>query len=80
LRGICKQEGIASSERFFTPAEVYSADEAFASGSVKEIMAVRSLDGRAIGSGAPGPITRRLATAYKKYVQEYCAQAKAHSK
>jgi branched-chain amino acid aminotransferase len=52
--------GIPTREERFTRDEVYLADEAFFTGTAVEITPVRELDDRRIGSGAPGPITRRL--------------------
>ena len=42
----------------------YIADEAFFTGTAAEITPIRSLDGIAVGMGAPGPITRRLQEAF----------------
>jgi branched-chain amino acid aminotransferase len=48
--------------------DLYTADEVFLSGTAAEIVAVSKLDGRAIGAGAAGPITRDLATRFRAYV------------
>src|SRR5919107_2529225 len=42
--------------------DVYTADEAFFTGTATEIVAIRQLDGRIIGSGKAGPVTRDLRT------------------
>ena len=47
-------------EEMFTPAEMYTADEAFLTGTAAEVIPVSSLDGRPIGKGKPGPITVKL--------------------
>ena len=39
---------------------LYTADEAFFTGTVAEVLPIRSVDGMAVGSGARGPITHRL--------------------
>jgi branched-chain amino acid aminotransferase len=52
--------GIPTREDRFTRDEVYLADEAFFTGTAVEITPVRELDDRRIGTGAPGPITRRV--------------------
>jgi branched-chain amino acid aminotransferase len=52
--------GIPAREERFTRDEVYLADEAFFSGTAAEVTPIRELDGRRIGEGAPGPITKRL--------------------
>ncbi len=47
-------------EERFTRDELYIADEAFFTGTAAEVTPMRELDGRIIGSGKPGPITREL--------------------
>lgn len=47
-------------EERFTRDELYIADEAFFTGTAAEVTPVRELDGRMIGAGKPGPITREL--------------------
>src|SRR3972149_5976253 len=44
----------------FTRDELYIADEAFLPGTAAEITPIREVDGRTIGDGVPGPVTRRL--------------------
>ena len=50
---------------YFTLAETYSADEAFATGTLGGITPVTRIDGRPIGTGAPGSITARIADWYR---------------
>ena len=71
LRKICNQNKLKWEERNFTPDDVKAADEAFSTGSVKEIMAIRSLDGVKIGSGKVGEATRKLSALYKEYIADY---------
>jgi branched-chain amino acid aminotransferase len=56
--------GIEVRERRITRDEVYIADEAFFTGTAAEVLPIRELDGRAIGSGRRGPVTERLQSAY----------------
>ena len=51
-------------EHDFTLAETYSADEAFVTGTLGGITPVASIDGRRIGDGRPGPITRKIRDLY----------------
>ena len=44
--------------------DLFVADECFLSGTGAEIVPVVALDGRAIGGGTPGAVTRRLAAAF----------------
>jgi branched-chain amino acid aminotransferase len=52
--------GVPAHEERFTRDEVYLAEEAFFTGTAAEVTPVRELDGRRIGDGTPGPLTRRL--------------------
>jgi branched-chain amino acid aminotransferase len=45
--------------------DLYTAEEVFFSGTAAEVVAVTKLDGRVIGSGRQGPVTRDLATRFK---------------
>ncbi len=51
-------------EKRITRDEVYSADEAFFTGTAAEVTPIRELDGRTIGSGTKGPITEKLQSTY----------------
>jgi branched-chain amino acid aminotransferase len=46
--------------------DLYTADEVFLTGTAAEIIGVIDIDKRRIGSGQPGPVTRRLEAAYKE--------------
>src|SRR6266571_276030 len=48
--------------------DLYTADEVFLTGTAAEIVGVSKLDGRAIGKGVAGPVTRDLATRFRAYV------------
>ena len=56
--------GIAIQERSITTAELLSADELFITAATALVMPIVRVDGVAIGSGAPGPITVRLRADY----------------
>lgn len=62
---LCEREGLACRQADFTLAEVYSADEAFVTGTFGGVTPVCSVDGRAIGNAVPGPVTLRLSRAYE---------------
>ena len=55
-------------EKDFTLAEVYSAGEAFVTGTLGGVTPVVRVDGRVIGTGKPGPVTARVADAYEAWV------------
>ena len=51
-------------EKRITRDEVYTADEAFFTGTAAEVTPIREYDNRTIGSGSRGPVTEKLQTAY----------------
>jgi branched-chain amino acid aminotransferase len=57
---LARQNGIDTSESNITLAEVYTADECFATGTAAEIAPVVEVNGRTIGDGNKGPITSRI--------------------
>lgn len=61
-----KKEGIPVSETEFTLFNVYNADECFLTGTAAEAIAVTSVDGRTIGSGVQGEITKRILAAFRR--------------
>ena len=50
--------------------DIYSADECFLTGSAAEVVAVISLDGRTIGDGKPGPITKDLLERFRELTRK----------
>jgi len=50
--------------------DIYTADECFLTGSAAEVIAAVKLDGRTIGNGKPGPVTKQLNQAFRKLVLE----------
>ncbi|HWP64618.1 MAG TPA: branched-chain amino acid transaminase [Candidatus Limnocylindria bacterium] len=61
-------------EERFTRDEVYLADEAFFTGTAAEVTPIREVDDRKVGTGEPGPITRRLQERFFAAVQGKDAQ------
>lgn len=64
------QEGIAVVERDVRLRELFHAQEAFLTNSLIEVMPLTEVEGKPIGSGRPGAVTKRLMTAYRKLVLE----------
>jgi branched-chain amino acid aminotransferase len=65
---VCRGAGIAARETTFSLTDVYSAQEAFVTGTFAGLVPVRSVDGRTIGSGARGPVVARLQQLYAEHV------------
>ncbi len=58
--------GIGVDEANVTPADVLTADEAFITGTTREVTPVVAVDDHAIGDGSPGPISRRLLAEFRR--------------
>jgi branched-chain amino acid aminotransferase len=55
-----RQDGISVVEGSFPAADLRGADEAFLTGTIRGVSPVVRVDGRAVGDGLPGPMTRRI--------------------
>jgi branched-chain amino acid aminotransferase len=66
---ICAANGILARETTFSLTDVYSAREAFVTGTFAGVVPVRSVDGRTIGDGRRGPIVERLQALYRGLVE-----------
>lgn len=66
---ICAREGIPHRVGDLSTTEVYRADEAFCSGTMGELAAVTTVDGRTIGDGRPGAMTARLSELFLAEVE-----------
>ncbi len=64
-----KELGIGTVERQIPRSELYSAEEVFLTGTAAHLTPVLEMDGRPIGSGQTGPITRRLMSLYHHIIR-----------
>ncbi len=60
-----KDAGIEVHEAILTPADLETADEAFITSTTRELSPVTKIDGRPVGDGRPGRITKRLLDGYR---------------
>jgi branched-chain amino acid aminotransferase len=67
---LARLAGIKVVERAMDRHDVYTADECFLTGTAAEVIPVVECDGRPIGTGKPGPITRDLLERFHKLVRE----------
>jgi branched-chain amino acid aminotransferase len=65
---LCRANGIPAREATFSLTDVYSAREAFVTGTFAGVVPVRSVDGRTIGDGRRGPMVVRLQGLYRDLV------------
>ena len=66
---LAEQGGLKVSEPNLTRYDVFNADECFLTGTGAELIPVTKVDGRVIGTGKPGPITRKLVGEYHALTQ-----------
>jgi branched-chain amino acid aminotransferase len=66
---LAQDEGFPFEEKRLTLFDVYSADEVFMTGTAAEIAPIVEVDGREIGDGTPGGITKQLMSAFEKYTR-----------
>jgi branched-chain amino acid aminotransferase len=65
-----RELGIDVREETLVPRDLETADEMFITSTTRELSPVVSVDGRAVGSGKPGAVTRRLLELYQTRAQE----------
>jgi len=61
---LAEEAGVPTEVGDFGLPQLYSAAEAFVTGTMGELTPVLAVDGRRIGSGEPGPVTKQLSAAY----------------
>ncbi|MFO0838676.1 MAG: branched-chain-amino-acid transaminase [Phycisphaerae bacterium] len=74
---MAREAGLEVLERDLCRMELYTADEIFLTGTGAEIIGVISVDGRMIGNGRVGPITRSMMETYQKLVRRIPTEASA---
>lgn len=74
---LARENNIIVREMNFTLTEVYSADEAFCTGTFASQVFVKKVDGLQIGKGVMGPVTQLISKLYKKDVKRDIAVARS---
>jgi branched-chain amino acid aminotransferase len=67
---LARAGGIPVAETALTTYDVYTADECFLTGTAAEVVPVVKCDGRTIGTGKPGPITRQLREQFHRLARQ----------
>lgn len=70
VTGIAKKLGYDVTEANVTPTQLFNADELFFTGTAAEIVPIRQVNWRQIGTGTAGPVTQQLMTEFKKIVSD----------
>jgi branched-chain amino acid aminotransferase len=65
---LAREAGYATEELPLNRYDLYTADEVFLTGTAAEVVGVSKLDGRSIGSGVAGSVTKDLAARFRAYV------------
>jgi D-alanine transaminase len=69
---LMRAHGVPCEERAVTEVELRTADEIWLTSSSKEILPITRLDGRAVGTGKPGPLHARVFALYREYKRAFC--------
>ncbi len=70
---LCRANDIPVFERNYSLVDAYSADESFLTGTFGAQTPVAEIDGRQIGDGQMGPVTRRMRELYQDLIDRECA-------
>jgi len=66
---LAEAAGLDVTEPIMTQYDVYNADEVFLTGTAAEVIPAVRFDGRSIGDGRPGPVTRLLMAAFREHTR-----------
>ena len=66
---LARQQGLDVVEKNLTRHDLYVCDELFLTGTAAEVIGIVEIDGRPVGDGRPGPITRQLRTKFYNYAR-----------
>ena len=67
---LCGRMNVPFVEKRLERYDLYTADECFLTGTGAEVIPVTRIDGREVGAGQPGALTRRLIEAFRAYIRE----------
>ena len=67
---IAEKLTLDAKENIFTRHDIFISEECFLTGTAAELIPVVKVDGRLIGAGLPGPVTRRILAEFKKMTKK----------
>lgn len=73
---LAKKMGIPVIQKNFKLTTLNSADEIFLTNRPREVIPVAKLNGKKVGTGKPGPFTKKLMAAYQDYIRDYLDSTK----
>lgn len=68
---LAKQRGLKVEERVISEKELYAADEIFLTATNKDIVPIVQVDGKKIGNGKAGYVTKQIMEAFQEFVEKY---------
>jgi branched-chain amino acid aminotransferase len=68
---LARRQQVPVEETLLRPRDMLKADECFITNTTLEIMPVTKVDGKLVGPGVPGPVTKKLLNAYRNEVQRH---------
>ncbi len=71
---LAQDAGFRTTRTELTPDDLFQAKEIFLTGTAAELIPVTRIDGKNIGNGQPGPVTRQLFEAFHNLVQNHCPE------
>jgi len=72
-----KEVGIEVRDQVLYPKDLETADEAFITSTTREMSPVTSIDGKPVGTGRVGPVTKKLLEGYRRKAQEFTSSTAA---
>ncbi|MFP7299454.1 D-amino-acid transaminase [Neobacillus niacini] len=69
---LCLANNIPVEERTFSLTELNDAEEVFLSSTTSEVMPIIEVNGKKMGRGVPGPITRKLQGLFEREIEKQC--------
>jgi D-alanine transaminase len=76
---LAQQAGMPVEVRQVSEAELRAADEIWVTSATREVLAVTALDGKPVGTGAPGAVFRRMHQLFTEYKAKLAGAAPAHA-
>lgn len=70
ITALAAKLGIRLTVTNLTPVMIFTADEAFFTGTAMEVVPIREVNKRQIGTGKPGPITKKLMAEFQKVIED----------
>ncbi len=79
IHELALKAGMPFEDRPVSREELLSADEVWISSATREVLAISRLDGKPVGTGAPGPLFRRMHALFREFKAQLAAQPVKHA-